>query len=158
LSTHWSRYESAVEQQIRMAQARGDFDNLPGVGKPLPDRGELTDELWWLKEYVHREGLSGESLLPPGPRIAGQVERLPDTVAKLPSERAVREAVAELNEQVADYMRTPSGPYVPVRPVDAERMVARWRSTREPAKGAAADTGTQASPRVRRWRWFGRRA
>ena len=28
-------YESAVERQIREAQERGDFDNLPGAGKPL---------------------------------------------------------------------------------------------------------------------------
>jgi Domain of unknown function (DUF1992) len=28
-------YENAVEKQIREAQERGDFDNLPGAGKPL---------------------------------------------------------------------------------------------------------------------------
>ncbi len=28
--------ESSVERQIREAQERGEFDNLPGAGKPLP--------------------------------------------------------------------------------------------------------------------------
>ncbi|MFZ1466863.1 MAG: DUF1992 domain-containing protein, partial [Anaerolineae bacterium] len=30
-----SKWESAVEQAIREAQARGEFDNLPNQGKPL---------------------------------------------------------------------------------------------------------------------------
>jgi hypothetical protein len=38
------------------------FDNLPGAGKPLPDRGQLHDPLWWVKQLVEREQLS---LLPP---------------------------------------------------------------------------------------------
>ena len=33
-------YESVVERQIREAQERGEFDNLPGAGKPL----ELDDD------------------------------------------------------------------------------------------------------------------
>lgn len=31
-----SRYESVVDRQIRQARERGEFDNLPGMGKPLP--------------------------------------------------------------------------------------------------------------------------
>ncbi|CAN5387435.1 hypothetical protein BH09ACT10_BH09ACT10_05460 [soil metagenome] len=27
----------SVEEQIRLAIARGEFDNLPGAGKPIPD-------------------------------------------------------------------------------------------------------------------------
>ncbi len=32
------RRESRVEQQIREAQEAGQVDNLPGFGKPLPNR------------------------------------------------------------------------------------------------------------------------
>ncbi len=31
-------WESWIDQLIREAQAKGQFDNLPGAGKPLPDR------------------------------------------------------------------------------------------------------------------------
>src|ERR1051325_4406897 len=37
MPTHTPRqWESAVEKQIREAEERGEFDNLPGKGKPLP--------------------------------------------------------------------------------------------------------------------------
>ena len=54
-----SRYESPIDKQIREAPERGEFDNLPGAGKPLPDDGEAYNEEWWLKKLVHREQLAG---------------------------------------------------------------------------------------------------
>jgi hypothetical protein len=122
-----SRYESLIDQQIRMAQERGDFDNLPGMGKPLPGRGTQDDDLWWLKGYLRREGLSTEAMLPTSLRLARQIERIHDTVRELPSEQLVREAVAALNREIADHLRAPSGPHVPIRPVDAGAVVERWR-------------------------------
>jgi hypothetical protein len=125
-----SRYESLIDKQIRLAQERGDFDDLPGMGKPLPGRGTHDDDLWWLKGYLHREGLSTEALLPTSLRLARQIERIDETVRALASEHSVRAAVAELNRQIADHLRAPSGPHVPIRPVDAESVVERWRSGR----------------------------
>lgn len=122
-------YESVVDRQIRLAQERGDFDNLPGTGKPLPGHGEPDDELWWVKGYIKREGLSTEPLLPTSLQLARQIERLPETVRKLRSEYAVREAVRELNNRIVAYLRAPTPPHVPVRPVDADEMVAAWRGS-----------------------------
>ena len=47
-----------VEFQIRKAMERGEFDNLPGAGKPLhlPDR---HDPDWWVKRLIEREKISG---------------------------------------------------------------------------------------------------
>jgi hypothetical protein len=123
-------YESVVDRQIRLAQERGEFDNLPGTGKPLPGRGEPDDELWWVKSYIRREGLSTEPLLPTSLQLARQIERLPETVRKLPSEYAVREAVSELNRRVVEYLRAPTPPHVPVGPVDPDAVVEQWRSGR----------------------------
>lgn len=51
-------YESAVEKQIREAQERGDFDNLPGSGKPLS--GESWGGEWGLAYHVLKQ--AGETL------------------------------------------------------------------------------------------------
>ena len=47
-----------MEKQIREAQERGDFDNLPGKGKPLPP--EPWDGDWALAHHVLRQ--AGETL------------------------------------------------------------------------------------------------
>ena len=59
---HW--YESAIDRRLREAQERGEFDNLPGAGKPLPGAGGEYDEDWWVKEWLAREGESA-GVLPP---------------------------------------------------------------------------------------------
>lgn len=124
------RHESLIDQQIRMAQERGDFDDLPGKGKPLPGRGTPDDEHWWLRGYLRREGLSMEAMLPASLRLARRLERLPETVGGLGSEQAVRDAVADLNQEIEDYLRAPSAPHVPLRPADPDAVVARWRGLR----------------------------
>lgn len=126
-----SRYESLIDQQIRMAQERGDFDNLPGAGKPLPGRGTPDDDLWWLRGYLRREGISVEAMLPTSLRLAKQLDRLPDTVAQLKTEPAVRERVAILNQQIEEYRRAPSPPHVSLWPVDPDAVVAQWRELRQ---------------------------
>jgi len=51
---HW--YESAIERSLREATERGEFDNLPGSGKPLSDHGREYDDDWWVKDWLRREG------------------------------------------------------------------------------------------------------
>ncbi|MBO0872324.1 MAG: DUF1992 domain-containing protein [Pseudonocardia sp.] len=162
--TRWSRYESVVDQQIRMAQERGDFDDLPGKGKPLRGLDGPGDDLWWVREYVRREGLSTEALLPPSLQLRKEVERLPETVRSLPSESAVREIVADLNTRIASWMRTPSGPAVPLRPVVADEVVEQWRAGRPATTPARRQNPTPSPPapaasgvRPGRWRRLVRR-
>jgi hypothetical protein len=126
------RFESVVDRQVRLAAERGEFDNLPGAGKPLPNWGGQDDELWWLKDYLRREGLTSEAML---------------------SEQLVRGAVAELNERIAAYSHTPSEPFVSLRPVDEEAAVAHWRAAHVPPPAPVVP-----SPPARRWRPFGRRS
>jgi hypothetical protein len=122
------RYESAVDKQIRLAQERGDFDNLPGRGKPLPGLDDPHDEMWWVKGYLRREGLSNEALLPPSIQLRKELDRLPGTLRELRTEQAVRDAVAELNMRIVDFLRAPSGPRVRIGPVNADDAVRRWRA------------------------------
>lgn len=161
--SRWSRYESVVDQQIRMAQERGDFDDLPGKGKPLRGLDGPSDDLWWVREYVRREGLSTDALLPPSLQLRKEVERLAETVRGLSSERAVREVVVDLNARIASWLRTPSGPAVPLRPVVADEVVGRWRADRKAtvarresrAPRPANPAGSPARPG--RWRRLFRR-
>ena len=39
-------WESWVDGLINQARERGDFDNLPGTGKPIASLEQSTDELW----------------------------------------------------------------------------------------------------------------
>ena len=52
-----------VDQQIRRAMARGDFDDLPGAGKPIRGLGSTHDPDWWVKNLIERERITG--VLPP---------------------------------------------------------------------------------------------
>lgn len=163
---HGMSFESWVDKQIREATERGEFANLPGAGKPIPGRGEPDDELWWLKGYARREGLSTEELLPASLRLRRQIERLPQTLEGLRSERAVRDEVDKLNAQIVAWLRVPSDPLVPLSPVDVDEVVEQWRAGRrgQGSKAAAAagddQDSTKTPPRARlRWwqRWRGSR-
>jgi hypothetical protein len=157
MSDPMSRFESVVDQQIRAAQERGDFDDLPGRGQPLPDWGRPDDENWWLRRYLHREGVPADALLPTSLQLAREVERLPDRVRTLSSEQAVREAVGVLNDRIAAHLRMPSGPFVPLRTVDPHAVVSRWRAHRNAtlppaaAPEPAAEQPSRSGP-WRRWR------
>ena len=156
------RYESVVDKQIRLAQERGDFDNLPGKGKPLPGLDDPHDEMWWVKGYLRREGLSNDALLPPSIQLRKEIDRLPGTLRELPAEQAVRDAVAELNLRIVDFLRAPSGPRVRIGPVNADDAVSRWRTERTaPAPAVdpvAAVPDPQPRPTTSWWRRLLRRS
>jgi hypothetical protein len=121
-------FDSWIDSQIKAAEARGEFDDLPGKGKPLVGLDDARDPLWWAKQLVRREGLS---LLPPALEIQRQVERLREGLAKLPSEARVREAVALLNAEIRKLNRLASaGPPTQQAVLDPETLVARWRELR----------------------------
>ena len=97
-------FASWVDQQISEAAERGAFDDLPGAGKPISRRGG-TDA--WLQDYLRREGVSADELLPTPLRLRKEVERLAASVQDLRSEQEVREVVKGLNRQIAEWRRLP---------------------------------------------------
>jgi Domain of unknown function (DUF1992) len=141
-------FTSWIDQQIGAAEERGEFDNLPGAGKPLPRRREADDGLAWVRDLLRREGLPADELLPTPLKLRRQSERLAESVHELGSEQEVRAVVAELNRQIVEWRRIPQGPPIFVRLIDPEAMVARWRE-RQPATPAAsrpAGTGRATRP------------
>lgn len=154
-------FTSWIDQQIHEAMERGAFDNLPGAGKPIPDRGDEDAAQAWLREYLRRECVSTDELLPTPLKLRKEIARLTATVPTLDSETEVREAVAELNRQIMEWRRIPLGPPIFVPLVDEDAMVGRWREGQPRTSSALSDSKVSretASSGPARSRWRRRRS
>ena len=80
-------FESWIEQQIQQAQRDGQFDDLPGRGRPL-QLDEGVDPNWWAKQLLRREQVD---LLPPALELRRSVERALAALPAMRDERRVRE-------------------------------------------------------------------
>ena len=158
---HWA------DDQIRDAQDRGEFDDLPGKGKPLSGLDGTHDELWWVKQWLVREGVS---YLPVPLALRLEAEKLTDGLDRLSSERAVRCAIDDLNGRIRQANRMPAidGPPTTLMPLDVDELVGRWRTGRvatdiDPSNCTPGATDScEASSRigerpVRARRWWRRR-
>jgi len=117
-----------VELQIQQAMRRGDFDNLPGAGKPLPNLLQ-TDPDWWIRQKIENERITG--LGPPALTLRSENAGLDERIDAAPSEKAVREILSDFNARIINARRQLQGgpPVVtPTRDVDAE--VNAWRERR----------------------------
>src|SRR5208282_6116854 len=103
-------FASWIDQQINEAAERGAFDNLPGAGKPLPKRGQADDGQAWLRDYLRREGVAAEELLPTPLKLRKEIERLTETVQDLGTEQEVRDVIRGLNRRITEWRRIPLGP------------------------------------------------
>ncbi len=122
------KFESFAERKIREAQVQGQFDALPGFGKPIPSLDEPDDENWWIKDKLRREGLV---LLPPILEARRDIEKTLEAIQSMPSEHQVRVALQALNERIrAAHFSVAGGPADGVMPVDIEAVVASWRTFR----------------------------
>lgn len=141
-------FTSWIDQQISEAEERGAFENLPGAGKPLPRRTDDAAQAW-LREYLRREGVPAEELLPTPLRLRREIERLTATVGELPSEQAVRAVVTDLNQRIIQWRRIPEGPPIYLPLVDAGTLVSSWQ---EAQRAAPPSPAPAPSPPPRRWR------
>ena len=120
-----------VDLQVQKAIERGDFDNLPGQGKPLPPLDD--DPNWWLKKLIEREKIS---VLPEALQLRKDDAELDAMLDRQGSERVVRELLETFNQRVVNARRQlQGGPPVitPLRDVDAE--VTAWRARRRGGHG-----------------------
>jgi hypothetical protein len=46
--------ETTSDRVIREAMEAGDFEDLPGQGKPIPGAGTVDDEMWWVRSWLKR--------------------------------------------------------------------------------------------------------
>jgi Domain of unknown function (DUF1992) len=131
-------WETWIDRQIRQGMENGDFDNLPGHGRPLPDLDTAHDEMWWVRKKLRREQVS---FLPPTLAIRKELDDTLEAVAAAGTEAEVRELVAGINARIRHVNATATaGPPSTVGPLEVERVVERWRTARaEPGDGAAAE-------------------
>lgn len=126
-----------VELQLQRAMERGDFDDLPGHGKPLRDLGREHDPDWWLRRLVEREQLT---VLPPALQLRKDDAELDAHLDRITTEREVRSELDDFNRRVRHArMQLQGGPPVitPLRDVEAE--VAAWSARRDGRRAARAE-------------------
>jgi hypothetical protein len=137
-----------VDGQVRAAIARGDFDDLPLAGKPLPPRVYRHDPDWWVKQMLEREQVTG--VLPPALGLRREDAELDDLLDTTGSEERVREILDDFNRRVVEARRQlQGGPPVitPLRDVEAE--VEAWHERRR--RRAAARPHPPGPERRRHW-------
>ena len=139
-----------VDLQVRRAMERGEFDDLPGAGKPLklPDR---HDPDWWVKQLIEREQITG--VLPPALGLRQEDAELDAALDREGSEEAVRRAVADFNRRVVDARRQlQGGPPVVTPTRDVEAEVAAWQERRAARRTRNREQAAPApEPRPRWW-------
>jgi Domain of unknown function (DUF1992) len=154
------RQHEYVDLQIKQAMERGDFDNLPGAGKPIKNLGAQHDPDWWLKQLIEREKITG--VLPPALQLRKDDAELDARLDRHTAESEVRRILEEFNARVMKARYTPvDGPPLVTMPRDVEAEVDAWRERRAARRreAAAAKSAPRPEPKPRtRRRWFRRRA
>ncbi len=139
--------ETAIQQAIR----RGEFDDLPGAGKPLEGLGDHHDPDWWIRRKIQTEQLSG--LGPPALLLRTEHAEFAARIDALRRESDVREYVEDFNRRVIDARRQLRGGPPVVTPLhDVEAEVDAWNARRASAAEAAAAATESADQPHRRWR------
>lgn len=149
-----ARVESAIER----AMARGDFENLPGAGRPL-DLPDVHDPDWWVKQRIAQGDIEPEAMLPVVVLLRREFERREETLVELPSEQAAREYAEEFSDRVHEDRRANPFQTLIAPAWDADDAAQRWRELRAQAAPAAPPPAPPAAvkPPRRRWWRLGRR-
>ena len=145
-----------VEISIQQAMRRGDFDNLPGTGKPLTGLSDTYDPDWWIRGKIEREQITG--LGPPALTLRTENAALDDRLDAATSERLVREILDDFNNRVIEARRQLRGGPPVVTPVrDVEGELERWRERRETARRERAEARDREERALAAMSWRDRR-
>lgn len=128
-----------VETVIQQAIRRGEFDDLPGAGKPLPGVNGRHDPDWWIRRKIESERLTG--LGPPALTLRTEDAALDDRLDGMHREEDVRAAIDDFNVRVKEARRQLlGGPPVVTQLRDPDDAVRAWRERRlERARRLAAE-------------------
>ncbi len=87
-------FTAIAEQKIREAMARGEFDNLPGKGQPLPpdDLAGVPDELRMAYKVLKNAGC-----VPPEVELRKEIVTLRNLLVTVDDDREKQRRLKELN-------------------------------------------------------------
>ena len=138
-ATPTAAYRAAyVETAIQQAIRRGEFDNLPGAGKPLPGLNGRHDPDWWIRRKIESEQLTG--LGPPALTLRSEDAALDDRLDGMHREEDVRAAIDDFNLRVKEARRQLlGGPPVVTQLRDPDHAVRAWRERRRERAHRAAE-------------------
>lgn len=76
-------YQKIIEQKIKEAQERGEFDNLPGEGEPLrlEDESRVPEDL-----RLSHKILKNANCLPPELELRNEIRNMAEMLAGIPDE------------------------------------------------------------------------
>ncbi|MDY6881719.1 MAG: DnaJ family domain-containing protein [Desulfatiglans sp.] len=103
VSTPLRRYEpmlgfqKIIEQKIKEASLKGEFDDLPGKGKPikLEDESHLPDDL-----RLTYKILKNANCLPPELQLKKEIRHLEDMLENMPDERERYRQIKRINFKI----------------------------------------------------------
>jgi hypothetical protein len=154
--TTMEQHAHFVEMSIQQAIRRGDFDDLPGAGKPLKNLNQTYDPDWWIRQKIESEKLTG--LGPPALTLRTENAGLDDRIDSAGSERQVRDLLDDFNRRVVHARRQlQGGPPVVTPPRDVDAEVARWRERRDARRRAAEQRQAEEQAALAAMTWRERR-
>jgi hypothetical protein len=145
-----------VEISIQQAMRRGDFDDLPGSGKPLTGLQNAYDPNWWIRQKIERERLTG--LGPPALTLRTEDAQLDERLDSAPSEDAARSMLNDFNARIIEARRQlQGGPPVVTQPRDVDAEMRRWRERRDARYARYAEDREREEAEYRALGWRERR-
>ena len=90
-------YQKIVEKKIKEAEERGEFDNLPGKGKPLilDDDSMIPEDL-----RLSHKILKNADCLPPEIELKKEIRQMEDMLENIPDEKERYRQIKKINYKV----------------------------------------------------------
>lgn len=89
--------QGLIEKRIKEAQERGEFENLPGKGKPLnlEDDSNVPEEL-----RIAYKILKNAGYLPPEIELKKEIRQMEDMLADMPDEKERYRLIKKINLKI----------------------------------------------------------
>lgn len=115
-------FESWVGTQIQAAQDHGQFENLPGTGKPIPSDSALDGENWWVRKKMETEGLRYPNL---ADDLLRRITEARNEACAAPTDAAARTIVDRMNSEIRTHrISPPPGPPLVLPLIDIDEVLA----------------------------------